>query len=1108
MEIKNYLFKNFYNNQKESFAKKVIKRNKKDIFPKESIFNKKQESTTSLFTHQNFQKNNIFLNNKTNSSNNININNSSNFNSNYQSQSSEKKKLAQKKVGRTLNSNSRNFSQANKISLNNKKKILTSSSNTAATSLITNQISNYNKCITDRNIEDNKIKNINVNKNLCNGSQFLLKRKTIHNNKDVKEQPGGMIPKKAFALGKKEINNNIAKNILKNKFPSKESKYQINYLDNNNMNENILFKKKIKNSKNSNSKLNNNKIKNQNVNTNLNENKNKINNNVLNIKKLNFSNLPVNFLDGKLIQGIMNLNANNSNSEISIKKECNTDRPNYNFININPQFKNKEIVNEQYNNINNNYIIANIINNIKLNNKKVRKKKISRNKSIKLSEKKNNIYNTNLTSLNLLLKNSNIKNYPSSLRIRTIDLSKINNKTPSIDYNTSFNKKPIFESKNLNKNLFDTNNNIYSKRNISSKRKNNCNLKIKKKGKNYKRLINVPLKLTKKNIFPKEKKFNIEMNFTNNTTGFDKLNLLTFNYIHSLNFKHKKDGYIHNRKKLSGNYSDRYRNIFQLFHKSQNSINESKRDSNYNNKTDNIASFIKTNLIHNIPKNSKINSKYINSLSNYDINKKEREIIKNNKSIEKESKNFLNKSNNNKINDNNKKINNKKYHSNSPFDVNCLLKKGNSKKTNVNFYSKSRNISRNYKTNYLGFLNNESKSNITKYKTNKSKNHKTEKNNQNEKIHVNNSKKRLKNLSVAIYNINTSAKNNLDNVNKEKDKIKQFSLNNIFYTEKNCTKKAKIRNSNKEQKLISIKTNSKDSLNKNIQTISTVITVKEKNKNQSDISKKSRNITIPLNNKKHGGVIKDDSPKGEKQNEKVKNPLIVEEYFDEILYSLLEEESRFISKKLIDQNYLLNEENEISIDQFQLLALTALNIASKQEEVEYPILDNFITISKNSLTKKEMIGMEIEVLSVIDYEILSPSILDFFEIYSAVCNLNPVEISQGLYIMNIILIDINMLKYKSSILAFAVLEIIGKEKSIKKLISFIQEVYEKASKISGNKNNGMKILIDEINKEMFSNDLANEIKYLFRTILKTHYHNAKNKFNSQKFYGVSSYTSI
>lgn len=1147
MEIKNYLFKNCYISKKETFAKKVIKRNKKDNFPKENIFNKKQESTTSLFTHQNIQKNNLFLNNKTNSTN--NINNSYNFN--YQSQSSDKKNLAQKKATRTLNSNSRNFSQTSKISLNNKKKILTSTSNSTATSLITNQINNYNKCITDRNIEDNK--NINANKNLCHGSHLLIKNKAIYNNKDIKDHPSNMIPKKALFMGKKEINNNIAKNILKNKFQTKESKYQINYLDNNNLNENILFKKKIKNYKNLNSKLIFNKFKNQNVNINLNENKNRINNNVLNIKKLNFSNLPINFLDGKLIQGIMNLNTNNSNAEINAKKECNTDRPNYN-ININPQLKNKEIINEQYNNINNNFIIANIINNIKLNNKKLKKKKISRNKSIKLSETKNKIYNTNLTSLNLLLKNSNIKNYPSSLRIRTIDLSKINNKTPSIDYNSSFNKKPIFESKNINKKLFDTNNNICSKRNISNKRKNHCNLKIKKKGKNYKRLINVPLKLTKKNIFQKDKKFNMEMNFTNNNIGLDKLNLLTFNYIHSLNFNNKKESSIYNRRKLSGNYSDRYRNIFQLFHKSRNSINESKRESNYNNKTDSISSIIKNNLIHNIPKNTKINSKYMNSLSNYEMNKKERERIKNNKSNEKENKNMLHKSNsnNNKLKINNKIINNKKYYSNSPFDINCLLKKGNSKRriNDNNFYSKSRNISRNYKTNYLGF--NESKSNITKCKTNKNKNHKNEKNNKNDIIIVNNSKKRLKNLSVAVYNANTSAKNNLDNSNKEKDKIKQFSFNNIFYTEKNNPKNAKIESSNKEHKLILIKTNSKDSLNKNIQTISSIITVNEKNKNQnqSDFSKKSRNITIPMKNQKHKTIIKENSPKVEKQKEKIKNPSIVEEYFDEILYSLLKEEERFISKKLINQNYLLNEESEISpemramvvdwllevhqifhfqekclfttiqiidkylskininIDQFQLLALTALNIASKQEEVEYPILDNFITISKNTLTKKEMINMENKVLSIIDYEILSPSILDFFQIYAAVCNLNPVEISQGLYIMNIILIDVNMLKYKCSILAFAVLEIIAKEKNLKNLLSFFQEINEKAIKINGSKNNEMKILIDEINKEMSINYLANEIKYLFRTILKTHYHNAKNKFNNQNFYGVSSYTSI
>ena len=1167
MEIKNYLFKNFYTNQKENIAKKIIKRNKKEISNKDNIFNKKQESTTTLFRHHNSKNNNIFVNNKTNSSNNINVNNSSNFNSNYQSHSSEKKNLAQKKAGRTLNQNSRNFSQANKISLNNKKKILTSTSNTTATSLITNQINNYNKCITDRNIDDNKIKNININKNIGSGSQFLGKNKVGHNNKEIKDTQGNMIPKKTFYVGKKEINNNIAKNILKNKIQNKDTKYQLNYVDNN-MNENILFKKKIKNFKNSNSKLNNNKLKN---NVNLNENKNKLNKNVLNIKKLNFTNLPINFLDGKLIQGIMNLNSNNTNiTEANVKKECNTDRPNYNYINsINSQMKNKEIINEQYNNINNNYIIANIINNIKLNNKKVKKKKISRNKSIKLSEKKNKIYNTNLTSLNLLLKNSNIKNYPSSLRIRTIDLSKINNnKTPSIDYNTSYNKRPFFENKNVNKRLFDINNLYMNKKNISHKRRNYCNLKIKKKGKNYKRLINVPLKLTKKNIFPKEKKFNLEMNFSNNTIGFDKLNLLTFNYIHSLNFNHKNESsLLQNRRKLSqGNYSDKYRNIFQLFQNNRNSVNESKRDSNYNsNKTDSNSNIIKNNLIHNIPKNSKVSSKYMNSLSNYETSSKEKDI---NKINNKENKNILYHSNINinKLNEHNKKIFNKKNHSNSPFDINTLLKKGNKKsnnnnnnENNIQSKSKSRNISRNYKNNYLGFLNNESKTNVTKYKTNKTKILKSEKNSINNNEIVNNSKKRLKNLSVAINNINTSTKNNLDSINKEKEKIKQFSFNNIFYTEKNNVKNSKIENSN-EQILISIKTNnSRNSLNKNIQSIKSVITVKEKNKNQnqSEFSKKSRNITIPINNQKNQTVINDEDSqtkilkdKKDKEKEKENNPLIVEEYFDEIIYSLLKEESEFISKELINHNYLLNEENEISpemramvvdwllevhqifhfqekclfttiqimdkylskknisIDQFQLLALTALNISSKQEEVEYPILDNFITISKNTLTKKEMIDMENKVLTVIDYEILSPTMLDFFQIYAFVCNLNPVEFSQGLYLMNVILIDINMLKYKNSLLAFAVLEIIAKENKIKKLFKFLNEVNKKALYINENKSNVCQIIIKEINKEFNNNELANEIKYLFRTILKTHYHNAKNKFNNQNFYGVSSYTSI
>jgi len=1179
MEIKKYLFKNQNNNQKDSINK-MFKRNQKNNIKKDSIFNKKQESSNSLFNHQNVLKTNIFLNTKTNSSNNI-INNSSIFNSYYQSQSTEKKCITKKKSTRTLNF--RNLSQANKISLNNKKKLLTTINNTTAASLINNQLNNYNKCITDRYYEENKIKYINGNKL---GNSKIIEKSKILINKDLKDSNYFStivpIPKKPLGGIKKEYTN-LGKNIIKSKLSSKESKYQLNFNDNNkkninSMNENILFKKKILNFKNSNTnikKSNKKKMKNQIINNNINNNinKNKINN-LLNIKKLNLSNLSNNYFDGKIIQGIMTLNTNNTNintyTDSTNKKEYYTDRANYNYLNnINSQIKTKEIIKEQYNNINNNYIIANIINNIKYNNtynNKPKRKNISRNRSIKLSERKNTMSN-NLTSLNVLLKNSTLKNYPSLLKIKTIDISKTNNKTPSIENNISFNKRNILDFKIMNKRLFDANNNLnvnLNKRNLLIRGKNNLNIKFKKKGKNYKKLTNVPLKLMKKSIFHKEKKLNLDMNLSNNFSGFDKLNILTFNYIHSFNINQKIDNF--NKRKLSqGNNSDRCQNLFQLIN-NKNNINDSKRNSNCINKTENMN---KTSLIYNIPRQSNIkHSKYINSLSNYEINKREKEIIKSNNTMtEKEKKNLVvNNMNNARLKESisNQKYKTKKPHSNSPFNINCLIKKKYSKKDKEN--SKSRNINRIYK-NYVGCLNNESKTNTSRHKTDKSsknkkeqkdKNYPQENNTYNNNKHIK-YKKRLKNLSVAGENIiNKSSKTEFNNALEENEKQIKYSFKDIFSSDNgnnnisNKNKKEKNRkNIENEYELDSVILNSKSSSNKIIQKTDSV-----KSKNQSEFSNKSRNINNSVNDPKNKTSIKENKKgkdKGknkEKEREKDRQLLIIEEYFEEIIYSLLKEETEFISQKMIDYNYLLNSDNEItpemramvvdwlievhqifhfqekclfttiqlmdkylskkiiSIDQFQLLALTALNVASKQEEVEYPILDNFITISKNTVTKQELIDMENDLLSTIKFNILSPTTLDYFQIYASVCNLNPVEISQGLYIMNILLIDINMLKYNYSILSYAVLKLIAKEENLNKLILFIEDINKKSYIISGNKTNEAQMLIDEINKENNSNEICKDIKYLFRTILKTHYHNAKNKFNNQIFHAVSSYTSI
>ena len=74
-----------------------------------------------------------------------------------------------------------------------------------------------------------------------------------------------------------------------------------------------------------------------------------------------------------------------------------------------------------------------------------------------------------------------------------------------------------------------------------------------------------------------------------------------------------------------------------------------------------------------------------------------------------------------------------------------------------------------------------------------------------------------------------------------------------------------------------------------------------------------------------------------------------------------------------------------------------------------------------------MIITEYQILNGIDFEILFPNMFNFFQIFAKILKINPIEMSQGFYLLNIILMDVNMLKYNWSILAFAVIKIISKK---------------------------------------------------------------------------------
>ncbi len=65
--------------------------------------------------------------------------------------------------------------------------------------------------------------------------------------------------------------------------------------------------------------------------------------------------------------------------------------------------------------------------------------------------------------------------------------------------------------------------------------------------------------------------------------------------------------------------------------------------------------------------------------------------------------------------------------------------------------------------------------------------------------------------------------------------------------------------------------------------------------------------------------------------------------------------------------------------QLHLLGVTALLIATKYEEIYPPELKDLLNISENKFTKTEVLKMENQILSTLEFNFFSPSSLRFIE---------------------------------------------------------------------------------------------------------------------------------
>jgi hypothetical protein len=115
----------------------------------------------------------------------------------------------------------------------------------------------------------------------------------------------------------------------------------------------------------------------------------------------------------------------------------------------------------------------------------------------------------------------------------------------------------------------------------------------------------------------------------------------------------------------------------------------------------------------------------------------------------------------------------------------------------------------------------------------------------------------------------------------------------------------------------------------------------------------------------------------------------------------------YLSKNIVDRNTL------------QLVGVTSLLISCKENEIIYPSLNKFIQLTDNAYTVEELKNMEKKIIKSLNFDILSPTAEEFFDINAEYFNFTKNQKSFGNFFLKCSLVDYNMIKYKQSTIAIA-----------------------------------------------------------------------------------------
>jgi len=97
-------------------------------------------------------------------------------------------------------------------------------------------------------------------------------------------------------------------------------------------------------------------------------------------------------------------------------------------------------------------------------------------------------------------------------------------------------------------------------------------------------------------------------------------------------------------------------------------------------------------------------------------------------------------------------------------------------------------------------------------------------------------------------------------------------------------------------------------------------------------------------------------------------------------------ETLYVTVGIIDKTLMLWKDFQKS--DLQCLGITALHIAGKYEEIYPPELKTILQVIDNAVNREQVCKMEYQILQLLNFNMVWPSILRFMERFATIANFN------------------------------------------------------------------------------------------------------------------------